>query len=895
MKYRLIFFLNFLCAITYSQIPEPAVTFPFNRPDYREGKPIGAALNPGSNPCSIATIEGVMKEGLEIKGNSCLLSTNALQRIRKDEFALSFFFKGGSFEFISYPKQAFSVTFNYPYFSFTTTTIQQGKEVRMFYKVDLTGAGRLSYDYYTDDNWHHIVFNYSKSKGRREIWTDGVLINASTAAVQSAGSVVFEASDGFKGNARLDELRFFSGYLPANAIASLSATSGKKQANVAAMSTPFDVKEFAPGFPDYTVSLTEQLKKFPAPRYACQTTLPRNISWMDIAYLHRELPGKGGKGFGLPDPARAVEIEALMYRRWHYMLDIPLLRLDKKSANRQYGSTASLAGALVQYARQYPELEYSVISMQAQQNPSHAGFSSQRPYISSQDLTAGSYLKASDGRPLLENGKKRLSPFMDTSIMRKDAETTVFYLSQLTDQLGRAPALISENGEVFGTAYRENLLQKDPAVWKAYRASGLSPQAYFGRFQTRLETVFRETVLRGLPRSTEFSIFQVSGVQPEFWADYATRRVVNRRRDGSIRSTPDFYPLTPSNWQNATGAYNGYGAIAYGRMLELELGDQNFSPFVSAGWADETHNIRPAQWLALLKAMVMLGADFFYTGYFNVTGPGGRWPNGAGPNDPRGYAYQVAMPAYAQAIRSQVPDFFTEGTLLNPAPKTDRIGQFRQNASAPNDLVLVRKWKEQYLIYGSIQPNTNQVGNVPDERTTTIELEGKKISFRIRRQGSVYVLKNLLSTHPVFYQVDPWHEVHHPYYWSEEAVLGATMFSKGNGAFSIITKSVNNSDFTDFATYVKAGAGTRLTYALPDKDRSSYKRILLTTGTDNEEWVDLELSVGKARYEWKGMVKKGAVLELAKIKENAPVNEEGQMELTIQKGTIFLRGFTLIP
>src|SRR5690606_12050932 len=145
------------------------------------------------------------------------------------------------------------------------------------------------------------------------------------------------------------------------------------------------------------------------------------------------------------------------------------------------------------------------------------------------------------------------------------------------------------------------------------------------------------------------------------------------------------------------------------------------------------------QWLGLLKAMVMMGADFFHVGYFNTTA-GGGWPNKKGPNDPRGYMYQVALPGYAQAIASQVYPFLLEGELLDPQEGANLRGNtFKFLASQENHLVMVRKWKGRYLIFGSVQPNSNYVGNAAEVTVTEIELEGKKIKFEIRRQGSMYI------------------------------------------------------------------------------------------------------------------------------------------------------------
>src|SRR5690606_4926132 len=147
------------------------------------------------------------------------------------------------------------------------------------------------------------------------------------------------------------------------------------------------------------------------------------------------------------------------------------------------------------------------------------------------------------------------------------------------------------------------------------------------------------------------------------------------------------------------GALNGYGTVAEGRKKEMALGVKFFAPFVSAGWGLEDKNIRPGQWLGLLKSMVMLGADFFHVGYFNVTG-GTGWPDGKGPNDPRGYIYQAAMPAYAQAIASHIWEFIEKGKLLEDPLSNNRNMPFSFNATNPNHLVIVRKLNQKFLIYG---------------------------------------------------------------------------------------------------------------------------------------------------------------------------------------------------
>src|SRR5690606_11230345 len=107
-----------------------------------------------------------------------------------------------------------------------------------------------------------------------------------------------------------------------------------------------DVKEFAPGYPDYTVQAMEQMEKFPSPRFKSQHNLSRNFPWLDITYFHRELPGNGGAGMGSTDPQRAVKLSRLLYDKWNYYFEIPIIRNERKVLNSQYQSENTVPGAL---------------------------------------------------------------------------------------------------------------------------------------------------------------------------------------------------------------------------------------------------------------------------------------------------------------------------------------------------------------------------------------------------------------------------------------------------------------------------------------------------------------------------------------------------------------------
>ena len=72
------------------------------------------------------------------------------------------------------------------------------------------------------------------------------------------------------------------------------------------------------------------------------------------------------------------------------------------------------------------------------------------------------------------------------------------------------------------------------------------------------------------------------------------------------------------------------------------MGDDLMSPFLSAGWSQQAErNIRPAQWLGLLKVLAMWGAEWFYVGFFSLRQPF---------QDSANWCWQALMPIYAQAL-----------------------------------------------------------------------------------------------------------------------------------------------------------------------------------------------------------------------------------------------------
>lgn len=807
-----------------SQFVRPVLYFTFD-----ESNPVKSAIGTGQldtfyYQCPLINRPSEVGKGADFSGKPCIAVTNAFSSKMPKAVSVEFLFKGKKWQFLSFPQQLFNVILDESGIYFNSTSSGSGNGVTDAMVVKYTGKGKLSYSYLADGNWHHIVLVADAISGKKEIWIDGELPKESTKKIASSSNLIFPEMDGFKEVEYLDEIAFYQDCLTAQQIKQHYAefTNGKhysfekasvamKARNVIAKDAPpieinggYDVKEFAPGYPEYTIQALEQLRSFPDPRYKNGVMMFRNFPWTDITYLNRQLTGKGGRGFGKSDAGNAVAIVDEMVRHWNYYIELPCIRADAENALKKYSDPNTVEGALVRYANLHPEFPVSTILLQVQNRPEHIGGKQQGAYVNAQNLPEKYYLKDEKGQPIIYQNRKWLSPQMPLDIIQKDAEISRHYISLLQKSLSRPIDFINENGEVFGNNRPESLWEMDPEVKSLKKRSGLNNNQFNGRFQFRLDSVYKSEILK-LPslKNSKFTFYNTSAVQAAYWPDYATRRTINSTFNGKYYSTPDFYPAYPDNWRNARGALNGYGTISQGRKIEIALGDKLFSPFIAAGWEAEEKNIRPAQWLALLKSMVMLGADFFYTGYFNVTGPDGKWPNGVGPNDPRGYIYQVAMPSYAQAIASYAKPFFTEGELLNPSPAFDIERQFRFKGNNDNELILVRKYGGMFLIYGSVQTESNFAGAVSSEVATKIILENKTIKFNIRRQGSMYIYSPD-SSRPVFYQLDSWHQYEHPFYWSKTGIYEAEVYGASNSKNKVITKQLTDSsgDFSKFITWI---------------------------------------------------------------------------------------------
>jgi hypothetical protein len=422
--------------------------------------------------------------------------------------------------------------------------------------------------------------------------------------------------------------------------------------------------------------------------------------------------------------------------------------------------------------------------------------------------------------------------------------------------------MISENNEIvrpYNNATLEGItVFQNDRINNSFNDPLLSPtenmKLYQGSAKSNIDNDYRSAILNsanlGFNKDVIFMNYAVDGHDNSRFA-YKYYRETQTLIDGQPYSTPDIYMQQPTYWHvdDVGGDNHGWRFMARARNTELikDEFDQPWydkwtAPYVSAGWnVNSERDMRPGQYLGLLKSVALSGANFFHPGYFNQASPEGK-----------AYCWQVAMPVYAQAINSRIYDFINEGEFLfgdypwnlgvtNPSAPTYKHG-FRFNTDNPNELIVARKMNtsEIYAITGTVQSNSGYAGTFELDATVTINLKNNSTSppvynltFPIRRQGSTYIFDNSIPTDPAFWQLDAWHQYEHPERWSKDFAFeaevldnleatatriplpGVEIHTEDNAAIHIPIASLI---FTNFTSYVTFTTPTPLEYRFQPRE-----------------------------------------------------------------------------
>lgn len=731
--------------------------------------------------------------------------------------------------FITRRDGAVYIKMGYPYIEFITNAISSaGAGIHHDQMINLEGIGRASFSYYVDGNFHQMVFKYNVKTGVKEVWIDGQLPNGFSAStttgrfnpnIGNLSNNILDLSsvtsyDRLNGD--VDELALYNIDLPGNMIYkhyteflqarhfSFNSTT-LNAPTPSAVTAGIDLNDYPVGHPTPSVNAIDQLKSYPTPRYKKGHTLLPNFDWIGMEYFGSAYQPNVTNATAV---ANTVAIQTELAKNFNYSV----LVASNTCSYTQYSSTSNFQGAWVQLANQNPQWKTSAICFWAQINPQVAGYTSNTGYISNKNLSSQFYLKNSSSQFLDLNGNtssnKYWTPSAPVDSFYKDGLTQRFLMTKLLNVMTRPLDFLCENGEVIPKP-ELSAMQKDPSVVNDKNTTSYDWDTYLGNRKLKASLAYRDQfiTLPGL-QNTKYTEYQISGATSRI--KYSETRGINKNINGQNYATPDFYPRWASNWYTGVSAWNGWQHIIEGRYYELQLGDKLYSPFVAAGWdLNEENNIRPGQWLGLLKVLGMTGAEFYYTGYFNEAGSYNA-PNPP-PASPDGYAWQAVMPSYAQATTSRFEDVLRNGSLLlGDAPYStgtpSRPG-YSFNTGDTRKLVVVRKsdTKDLYAITGTIQPNSNMMGNAEIEGDALINLNGQQLQFKVRRQGSTYIYDNTNPSQPIFYQIDAWHESTHPSRWSKDFNIEAEVFDNTTALAQVKTvrsSNANTGDFRNATSYV---------------------------------------------------------------------------------------------
>jgi hypothetical protein len=470
----------------------------------------------------------------------------------------------------------------------------------------------------------------------------------------------------------------------------------------------------------------------------------------------------------------------------------------------------------IELANKYSNVSLDITTLWTQLSPKKAGYTFKRAAILEKNLDNSLYYFPDS----TDKKNKLIKLTLPDSIIQIDGYTQKYYLENILKYLKRPINRINENGEEPPAVSILKILKKDTVIIKLKSEMGIvSWEEFMSIKKLHLRNTYSSSFMKEIPelKNTKFNFYAIEGGPIDRY-EWTVMKKIMTPTNGIYYSTPDFYPRWPKNWKDWQGPWHGWKWIETGRTKEIKDGDYLFSPFVAAGWSKkQEEDIRPAQWLGLLKCLSGIGAEFYYTGYFSLSAPF---------TDPAKWVWQAAMPAYAQAITSRFEDVLKDGNVLFDERKNPII-TYKTNDK--HILVTIRKHneKEKYIICGTYQPFSNEANDIPEKKNVTISFANQELTFEVRRQGSVYVYEKTTEGKTLFYQLDTWHENAHPDYWTKdfcfEAEVADTLLPNKQ-LFTINEKAAD--DYTNYTTHLSLSKNMIVPYRFTQRDDSNADKYL---------------------------------------------------------------------
>ena len=739
------------------------------------------------------------------------------------------FLRGGFASVISSTTGHLSFSITYSSLSFTAKAKGDVNETDGVLLVPLEGEGVLASDYLwsttnVEGKWHHIAL--VRGEKDQSIWIDGehqvdLMRKNSTliGGLVEFGDIIMNEKSATNLCSGIDEVAIYDYALEGTAIYTHSQDALVKKMkysmiDAGILPTPiaypnktnasyYDISEYTPGTilpsPGSSkpggggnntqcvdcLTCLDQLQFAPDPKFNT-TALEKwntyyNFNWMD--------PWNYMPGFNAPYKYEfALQIIENLASRWHYGISL-------STGARSKNLSISLANNHTEW-------------------PLHGIIPGEGGALHNNSLPDGCYMQNIKGQfitilgDIIPTGQPRtLRPMSTETAIAKGCPDSIFNLdngvsvrekrfSPLKNELERPIDVLNCDGEVFIglMSHRDPAApaelydySKDPISLADYNASG-APNwlTFFSEWRLRLTQGWSSTIMKNSSSTgkvfndAKFSMYQVQGTNPYFGNWTVTRNIGDKWLDHSpnaidtysFYSTVDIYLQHPNRWWVGAGPDHGIAWLENVRKSEIANGDLKYSPFVAAGWSGQAEkNLRPAQWLGLLKIMTAWGAEFFYTGFFSLRAPF---------QPPENWCWQAMMPSYAQALMTQYADFFYKGNLVKNTENTTFAmgGDDGTNGSpllwagAPNVLAIARELNGDYLLTVTIQRLSNANGNLASigklkkGRLCHVYIPGAgMVQALARPQGSVYICKKNNVGKFELTQVDAGHGAEHPLLW----------------------------------------------------------------------------------------------------------------------------------
>lgn len=627
-----------------------------------------------------------------------------------------------------------------------------------------------------------------------------------------------------------------------------------------------DPLEFPQGYNIGTESYTavaeaqDQLKAYPVARFKPGHTLRRNVNyvrsiWMADIYSNANLPMAEQTKI-----SKAISIQRELAENWNYYYNFTentsSFYAKLNSTNNQVN--AAFIDDIKSVTNQYPlagllfrkQSDVTVGVLTSCTNIASAA-ANEQCMIACQDLeeaiptspcsyaTNSLYPRDANGNTITpsQTSPKSWSPLdSHRSIYLWDAHTAEYnldkFLNSGTYNLGTAKSrigMLAENNEIApkfsgdqpptGPSHQ---LMDDIDISTIVGAGDIDD--FQSEAKKDIDNDYRDYILNStqlnLPSGTLFFNYAMDGHDGTRFR-YQHLRETNSLVNGNHYSSPDIYPTKPGRWHvDADSDYHGWRWLATARYKEQtddgyghQYNDKRFAPFVSPGYQQRSEqDMRPGQYLGLLKAILLQGVDFF----FAYSEP--NTPVKAGSS----FCWKIAPPVYAQAIGSRVEHFLEYGVSL---PGTMPLSTTNPTGTAPSywfncgdlqKLVTVRQDYDdatntplnRFAIVGSMMRYSNAVGSAPINTNATFTLNSQNITIPIRLQGSTYIYDYQNSSNIIFYQLDKWHQYEHPDHWSKDFEFEAEVNDNTSASTDWIIKSEgivtsgSNVDLTNVTSYI---------------------------------------------------------------------------------------------